>query len=162
LNGRRARKVRMVRDGDVPDGSVVVLRAAPTDRERLLRNVMDDATDSAATYVVLRPDGSREVLFGISVIGLRPGRSVADVLSRFRSAPGYLRATVGAFRHAGFELWPTGANPDHYDVQLLPGHFEGFPQPTVDELREAATRMLATAGDVVSNPDYPGESEDER
>ena len=152
----------MVRDGGVPDDSVVVLRAAPSDRERVLRNVIDDASDSAATYVVLRPDGSREVLFGISIFALQPGRSVVDVLSRFRSAPSYLRATVGAFRHAGFEVWPTGSNPDHYDVQLLPGHVEGLPEPTPNELREAAERMLATAGDVVSNPDYPGESEDER
>jgi hypothetical protein len=152
----------MVRDGGLPDDSVVVLRAAPTDRERVLRNLIDDATDSAATYVVLRPDGSREILFGVSVFALPLGRSVADALSRFRSAPGYLRATVGAFRHAGFEVWPTGANPDHYDVQLLPGHIEGLQEPTLDELREAAARLLATGGDVVSNPDYPGESEDER
>ena len=83
----------MVRDGAGPDDSVVVLRASPTEGERVLRNVIDDATDSAATYVVVRLDGSREVLFGISVFALQSGRSVADVLSRFRSAPGYLQGT---------------------------------------------------------------------
>jgi hypothetical protein len=59
-------------------------------------------------------------------------------------------------------VWPTEANPDDCDVQLLGGPVEGLSKLTLDELREAAAGMLGAAGDLISNPDYHGESEDER
>lgn len=58
-------------------------------------------------------------------------------------------------------LLPTGSNPDHYDVQLLPGRVEGVdPEAGRDELRGAVLRLLLAAGEFHPNPAYAGEVHD--
>jgi hypothetical protein len=150
----------MVRDGDVPTDGLVVIRAVPSDQHRLLRNIVDDAQDSAETYVVLRPDGQREILYGISVFALRPGQRASETMTRFRTSSHLLQATVGTVREAGFELWPTGSNPDHYDLQLLPGRIEGVSKEAgTEEIRAVAARLLWATDDPEPNPGYAGDPE---
>ena len=163
----RRRKVRLVRDEPPPDDALVVLRAAALDRPRTLRNAVLDATESGATYVVDRGGGRREMLYGISVFACRADREPAEVLSAFPLSPHHLELTVGQIREAGFEVIATGTNPDHYDVQLIPGRFEDE-QPEAaspEELRGAVARLLWAAGDLRPNPAYAGGDpgpEDER
>ncbi len=83
------------------------------------------------------------------------------MLRRFPRSPSFLRVTAGAIRHAGFDLLPTGSNPHHYDVQLLPGRVEGVdPEAGRDELRGAVLRLLLAAGEFHPNPAYAGEVHD--
>lgn len=151
------RKLRLVRAADIPDDALVVLRAAPGDSGRTLRNLVDDAADSAATYVVLGANREREILHGVSVFAQRSGVSVSDVLIRFPMSPFVLEMSVGDLRRAGFALWATGANPDHYDVQLVPGRVEGVnPPASAKELRGAAGRFMVVARSLTPNPRYAG------
>lgn len=60
---------------------------------------------------------------------------------------------MGTLRVAGFPVLPTGANPDHYDVQLLPGRLEGS-SPADIELGRAAGLLLDSADDSQPNPAY--------
>jgi hypothetical protein len=46
----------------------------------------------------------------------------------------------------------TGANPDHYDVQLLPGRTETDAAPSSQELQSAASLLLSRAGELRPNP----------
>lgn len=153
----RRRKVRLVREESAPDDALMVLRAAAPDRPRTLRNAVLDATESGATYVVDRGGGRREVLYGISVFACRAGREPEEILSAFPLSPHHLELTVGQIREAGFDVIATGTNPDHYDVQLVPGRFEGdHPETTAEELRGAVARLLWAAGDLKANPAYAG------
>jgi hypothetical protein len=159
--GAKRRKARTLREEAVVDDAVVVLRAAAAGRPRTIRNAVEDAVDSGATYVVVRSDGRREMLFGISVFAQREGREVADVLRLFPHSPSFLRLTIGDIRRAGFEVLPTGSNPDHYDVQLISGRVEGVDVDAGrEELRSAAARLLLAAGDLEPNPAYAGETSD--
>jgi hypothetical protein len=90
----------------------VLLRAAAADIQRTVRNAVTDATESGLTYVIVRGDGTREILYSISLFAQRDGRSVAETLRTFSWAPRYLRFTVKEIRAAGFDIVATGANPD--------------------------------------------------
>lgn len=57
---------------------------------------------------------------------------------------------------AGFEVVPTGADADHFDVQLIAGVTERDAPPSEAEVREAATRLLDAAGELQPNPSYAG------
>jgi hypothetical protein len=159
------RKHRLVRSAAPPDDLLVVIRATPNDRSAAIDAIVATAAESAGTYVVTTPDGRVEVLVGVSVFALRPGVDPLDVLGRFPHAPAYAASTVGALRGAGFPVIPTGANPDHFDVQLIPDRPEGS-EPGAPELRDAATRLLDVAGEFRPNPAYAGStdavSEEER
>ena len=87
------------------------------------------------------------MLYGVSVFALLPGRGVAGVLERFPNAPHYLALTVGQLRVAGFEVFPTGSNPEHFDVQLISGIPADGPYPPVDD---------AAARSEVAGVDPPG------
>jgi hypothetical protein len=152
---------RKARDPTLAD-NLVVLRAAAQDPTRTLRNLVLDASGSGRTYAVERSDGRREILYGISVYAQCEGQEVENVLRRFAQAPRYAAFSVGEIGAAGFEVIPTGTNPDHYDVQLIGDRFEGEPaEATDEELRAAAVRLLSTARQVASNPAYADSSEDE-
>src|SRR4051812_47208112 len=110
MAGRR-RKVRHVRDDDVADDALVVLRAVSDVPELAVRAMALDAADSGSIYVVIRPNGQREVLYGLSFFAWRSGRPVEEVLIRFSSAAACLQCRVGDLRAAGFETWATGVNP---------------------------------------------------
>ncbi|HUP75646.1 MAG TPA: hypothetical protein VM282_21590 [Acidimicrobiales bacterium] len=152
--GPGRRKARLIRDEPLAGDALVVLRAAAADRSRTLRNAIADATESGLTYVIVRADGTREVLYGLSVFAQRSDRTVADTLRTFTWAPHFLRFTAGEIRAGGFELFATGANPDHYDIAVLPGRSEHDPTPTPAELLEAVDHLLAIAGQLHPNPAY--------
>jgi hypothetical protein len=157
------RKTRLLRDEPPPDDIVVMLRAAAADLARTLRNVALDAIESARTYVIQGPDGRREILYGISVYAQRQGVKPADVLARFTHAPHYLASSVGAIRRAGFEVYATGTNPDHFDVQMLADRGEdGLSEPTDEEVRAAAAGFMWAVGPLIPNPAYAGAVEDDR
>lgn len=140
---------------------MVVLRAAAADRPRTLRNAVEDAVDSGATYVVVRSDGTREILYGISMFAQRGEAEVRDVLRLFPRSPLFFGLTVGEIRRAGFDVLPTGSNPDHYDVQLIAGRVEGgAAEAGREELRGAVARLLLAAGDLKPNPAYAWEASD--
>jgi hypothetical protein len=54
---------------------------------------------------------------------------------------------------------PTGANPDHFDVQLVPGRDVESGPADLDTLIGAAARLLDIAGDLQANPAYAGDEE---
>jgi len=144
----------MVRPGPPPDDVVLVLRATPGSVETALSDLAAAALQSAAAYVV--EDGpARYLLFGVSVFAVPAGGTSADVLGRFAAAPSYAEATVGTLREAGFQVIPTGGNPDHYDVQLLDRVVENDNRAAA-AVRMAAMRMLAAAGPLRPNPAYAG------
>jgi hypothetical protein len=143
-----------VRDEPLAADTLVVLRAAAADMQRTVRNAVTDATESGLTYVIVRNDGTREILYSISVFAQRDGRSVAETLRTFSWAPRYLRFTVGEIRAPGFDIVATGANPDHFDVQLLPGRTDSDAAPLAEELQSAAARLLSRAGELRPNPAY--------
>ena len=131
----RRRKVRHVRSADTADDLVVVVRATPANRADAIDALVETASESAATYVVITATGDAELLFGVSVFALRPGLDSAEVLERFPYAPTFVSATVGALRAAGFAVLPTGMNPEHFDVQLLPGCSESPASAEADVTR---------------------------
>jgi hypothetical protein len=112
----------MLRADAVADDLVVVVRAAPASVEDAINDIAVDALESGQTYVVQNERGEREPLFGVSVFALRAGVPLIELLSRFDEAPSYLEAQVGALQSARFVVLPTGANVDHFDVQLLRAH----------------------------------------
>lgn len=116
---RGRRKVRMLRDERPPDDLVVLVRAAPASVAETVADITEAALDSSARYVV-GDEGSREILFGVSVFAVRDA-DVSAVLGRFRAAPTYLAVAVGVLRAAEFPVLSTGTNPAHFDVQLLTG-----------------------------------------
>ncbi len=154
------RKVRLVRRADAPDDVEVVIRATLRDVDTTVLDVVDAALQSARTYVV-EVSGAREVLFGVSVFALRD-TSLLTVLSRFAMAPGFVRAAIGTLRVAGFEVVPTGTDPDHFDVQLLPGRREtdDAGSEIVQLVADAARRLIDVAGPIEHNPAYAGAEEE--
>lgn len=147
----------MLREEGPPDDLVLVIRACPATREECVADIVADALRSGRLYVVADPAGGREVLFGVSVFARRPGVAPVEILVRFDAAPAYLEAAVGNLRSAGFDVLPTGGNPDHYDVQLVPGQREEDLEPLA-AIRAAADRLVAAAGDLLPNPAYAGAS----
>ncbi len=156
----RRRKVRLVRD-EVPDDTMLVVRATPADREEAVRSIAEDAGLSGEVYVIELLGGSREVLYSVSVFARRPGVTTSEVLGRFPHAPCYLETSAGRLRAAGFPVYPTGANADHYDVQLVSGTRENDRPPTLNDLLQAARRLVASAGDLLSRPSYAGSGSEE-
>lgn len=153
----RRRKLRMVRQGEEPGDLVVVVRAAPATVAETVEDMVTAAEFSAEAYVVERHDGRRELLYGISVYARRPDAG-ADLLRRFSASPCYFEVSVGLLTAAGFPVLPTGADPDHYDVQLVPGRLERDPADSALVTR-AASRLVARAGDLQPNPFYAGGGE---
>ena len=154
----RGRKSRLVRAGEEPPDVLVVIRAAPADREAAVDAMVEDAELSARQYVAEAVLGSREVLYGVSMFARRPGVEVAAVLDRFTGAPAYLEVAVGDLRGAGLGVYATGANPDHFDVQLIGGLREGDPAASAADLRDAAVRVLTVGGSLKPNPAYAGDT----
>jgi len=152
----KRRKLRLVRPGDVPDDLVVVIRATPASVEEAVDDIALDALKSGRTYVILGDHGEREPLFGISVFAYHSQVGLADLLVRFDEAPAFLESRVGKLRSAGFVVLPTGANLDHFDVQLLPGQPDKGDGEPAGAVRTAAARLVATAGELQPNPVYFG------
>lgn len=149
----------MVRTEEPPDDLIVVVRATPADPEIALEEIVADAAGSADVYL-LEINGRSEILHGVSVFAHRDGTDVVAVLERFPFAPTYAAVTVGTLRAAGFEVLPTGANPDHYDVQLVGGLTEESGAAERTELHRAAVVLLRVAGTRRPNPAYAGEKDD--
>jgi hypothetical protein len=149
----------MLRDEAPPDDLTVVLRATPADRESAVAQIADDALVSAETYVVLTAAGVQNALYGVSVWARRTGTDMTKLLRRFRFAPVYVEISAAALRRQGFEILATGADPDHYEVQLLPGKLVEEPLATLSELSDAARRLLDAAGRPNINPAYAGGEE---
>jgi hypothetical protein len=143
----------MLRAEPPPDDLLVVLRASPTDVDEAVDEVAEDAEESANVYVVTI-SGRTELLHGVSVFAQRDGLGANLVLERFAYAPRYCSARVGDLRRMGFEILPTGANLDHFDVQLVPGRSveDGPADPTA--LLSAARLMIQVAGELLPNPAY--------
>lgn len=158
----RRRKLRSVRDEARVDDRVELVRAVPVGGQRALRTAALDAAESGRTYVIQGPSGVREVLYGLSVYAVRGPGGIAAVMERFRQAPMVAVVTAGALRRAGFDLIATGSNPDHYDVQLLPGWLEEVTEATDEELHVAVARFLDVAGPLHPNPAYADDVEDRR
>ncbi len=156
----RGRRKRLLR-GEPPHDLLVVIRAAPSDHNDAVDDIAEDAELSARNYTVETADGRREILHGVSVFARGPGVDVAVILDRFIGAPAYLEVAVGVVRAAGFEVYATGANPDHFDIQLIPRPGDDM-IASRDELRDAATRLLAVRGPLYPNPAYAGETSDPR
>jgi len=106
---------------------------------------------------VISTSGERHVLYGVSVFAVQPGRTEAEVLERFGSSPSYLALRAGTLRSARFDLFATGTNPDHFDVQLMPGAADDAGPSIADQfLSAAASRLVALAGRLLPNPAYSG------
>jgi hypothetical protein len=138
----------MLRPETVPDDLLVVVRATPADREVAIATIADDAEESARIYVVAEAD-TIVILHGVSVFAHRNDVDVADVLRRFPFAPAYVAATVGRLRAGGFAVFPTGANVDHFDLQLVPAR-------TVDDGPADRPSLVAAARRVLETPVNPG------
>jgi hypothetical protein len=147
----------LLRDEEAPDALTVLLRATLADRELAAAQIAEDAFVSAETYVVPTASGAQAVLYGVSVYARRAGTDMAKLLRRFRFAPVYVEATAGALRQQGFEILAAAADPDHYEVQLLPGRLVSAPLASVPELSDAA--RLDAAGRPIINPAYAGGEE---
>jgi hypothetical protein len=150
------RKNRLVRHDPPPDDLVVLVRATGPDRDQTVADMVRDARYSGDTYAIERPDGDREVLFGVSVFAIPRGSTVADVLEQFATSSHYLAVTIGALRAAGFTAIPTGANPDHFDVQLVAGIAADGPAPAITDadLAAKAKALVELAGPPQPNPTY--------
>ena len=140
---------------------MIVIRATPNSRTEAAEQIADSASLSARVYVIELAEGIRHVLFGVSVFAHPDGQDVSTVLDRFAAAPMFVEAPVGALRRAGFEVLPTGENPNHYDIQLLGGVTEDEPTPSDEVIRAAAARLLDAAGDLRPNPSYAGSADNQ-
>jgi hypothetical protein len=149
----------MLRDEAAADDLTVLLRATQADRELAATQIAEDALVSAETYLVLTASGAQAVLYGVSMYARRAGTDMTKLLRRFRFAPVYVEATAGTLRQQGFEILAAGADPDHYEVQLLPGRLVGSPLASIPELWDAARRLLDAAGRPIINPAYAGGEE---
>ena len=148
----------MLRRGGPPDDTTLLIRATPASVDEGTLDIAEDALESAAVYEVDRPGGERVALYGVSVFTRPHGVRPTEVLRRFASSPSYLEATAGGLRAAGFDVLPTGANPDHFDVLLIDGRYPDEPLLPVAELRVAVERLVAVCGEPRRNPAYPGGS----
>jgi len=57
-----------------------------------------------------------------------------------------------------FDVYPTGTNADHFDVQLIGGLQEDDPAASSSDLQQAAARVLAVGGSLKPKPAYAGET----
>ncbi|MGH9000413.1 MAG: hypothetical protein ACRDY7_13620 [Acidimicrobiia bacterium] len=55
-------------------------------------------------------------------------------------------------------MLPTGADPDHYDIQLVSARLEGNPADAA-LIARAASHLVARADDLQVNPFYAGGGE---
>jgi hypothetical protein len=147
----------MVRPGPPTDDLVVVIRAAPPSLGEAAADIANAARLSAEVYVLEHDAGSRELLYGVSVYARRPGVE-PDVLARFSASPCFLQATVGLLTAAGFPVVPTGTDPDHFDIQLVPDRREDDPADDAG-VAGAAARLVSKAGDLHANPFYAGDTQ---
>lgn len=147
----------MLRQGAEPDDLVLVIRATPATLEDAVEEVVVRALVSADTYIVDCGRG-RELLYGVSVFARRHGVEPREVLARFSHAPTYLELTVGAIRACGLPVLPTGENPDHFDIQLVPGLGEGERAASPAALEEATSRLFHAAEGLRPNPAYDDRS----
>lgn len=154
----RRRKIRMLRTEGPPDDATLLIRAIPASIDEAVVDVAEDALESAAVYEVERPSGERVALYGVSVFARPHGMSSVEVLRRFASSAYYLEVTAGDVRAAGFDVLPTGANPDHFDVLLVGGRDPNDQLLPLAELRAAAERLVAVCGEAQPNPAYAGGS----
>ncbi len=60
----------------------------------------------------------------------------------------------------GFEVLPTGANLDHFDVQLVPGRSVADGPADPAALVSAARLMIQVAGELLPNPAYAYKEEE--
>lgn len=158
----RGRKSRLVRSSEPPPDLLLVIRATPADRADAVAEMVEDAELSARQYVVEAVTGTREVLHGVSVFARRPGVDVVTVVDRFIGAPAYFEVAIGALRAAGFEIYATGTNADHFDIQLIGGIHPDDPSASSGAVQEAAARVLAVGGSLQPNPAYAGKSAQSR
>ena len=79
-----------------------------------------------------------------------------DLLRRFAGSPSYLEATVREVRSSGFDVVPTGANPDHFDLLLIDGRSPDQPLLSLAEVELAARRLVEVCGELHPNPSYAG------
>jgi hypothetical protein len=121
-----------------------------------VEQMAESAEVSARVYVVERPGRRAELLYGVSVFAHRQDRDRLAILERFATAPMFVEAPVHVIRASGFEVIPTGENPDHFDVQLMADVNEGDATPSENEVRGTARRLLDAAGDLRPNPAYSG------
>lgn len=112
--------------------------------------------DSADTYEVERPGGRRVALYSASVFALPSGVDAGDLLRRFAGSPSYLQASARQVRAAGFDILPTGVNPDHFDVLLVDGRSPDQPLVSPAEVQRAARRLVEACEDMRSNRSYAG------
>lgn len=141
---------------------MLVLRATPSDRDGAVAEMVEDAELSARQYVVEAEPGSREVLYGVSAFAHPSAGGIRVVMDRFAGAPAYVEITIGVVRAAGFQVYPTGTNPDHFDIQLIGGAGEDDPPASTASIREAANRVLAVGSPLRPNPSYSGGTGDFR
>lgn len=154
----RGRKSRLLRPGETPDDRLLVIRATPANADGAADEIVEDAVLSARQYVIEATPGIREVLYGISVFARRPGVDIGVVVERFTGAAAYFEVAVGALRAVGFEIHPTGTNPDHYDIQLISGMHERDPEVPGNDVRRAATGVLGAGDPLQPNPAYIDET----
>lgn len=150
------RKLRMLRPGKLLADTLLLIRAVPASQDEAVLDIAETALDSADTYEVERPDGRRVVLYGTSVFGRVPGVAPEDLLRRFAGSPSYLEATVREVRSSGFDVVPTGANPDHFDLLLIDGRSPDLPRLSLAEVELAARRLVEVCGELHPNPSYAG------
>ncbi|MGI8807327.1 MAG: hypothetical protein ACR2KK_05725 [Acidimicrobiales bacterium] len=151
----RGRKKRLVRVGETPHDLLLVIRATPADREAVIEMV-EDAELSARQYVVEAATGTLEVLYGVSVFARRSGVEVASVVDRFTGAPSYIEVAVGTLRAAGFAVYPTGTNVEHFDIQLIGRVQVDDSAASNSDLEDAAACLLNVGGPLRPNPAYAG------
>ncbi len=101
-------------------------------------------------------ESRREILYGVSMFAYRPEDDLSELLARFPDAPCYLEVTPARLRTVGYPVYATGSNPDHYDVQLVPGVAEEQPEVPLAQLTIAARGLVECAGEPRSNPSYAG------
>jgi len=152
----RRRKLRMLRDGDLPEDDMLLIRAAPATVDETVLDIAETALDSADTYVVEGPDGQPVALYGVSVFIRPQGSAPAVLLRRFAGSPFYLEASVREIRASGFDLLATGAKPDHFDVLLVSDRIPTEPLLSLAEIEDAARRLVEACGELHPNPSYAG------
>lgn len=162
----RRRRRRLVRPDADPAEVLALLRAAPTDVEAIIADVLDGALWMAERYV-WAPHDTTELLFGVSLWELPALGAEAVVLARFPEVPTYLRYHPTTLEGAGLPLLAGGNDAQHWEAQLLPGVGEAVPDPLEDpavhfRLREAARDFVALGGEPQPNPAYHGGGQQEQ
>jgi hypothetical protein len=107
---------------------------------------------------VERPDGRRLALYGVSVFARQAGGDTGELLRRFAASHFYLATTVPQVRAAGFDVLPTGTNPDHFDVLLFDSQSPDQPMLARAEVEAAARRLVEACGEMRPSASYAEES----